>query len=70
LAYELIASRAELEQIIDAARRAEPLPQVRALEGWRAELVGGDLRELLAGRRALAIGEEGGLMVRPVPPPA
>ncbi len=69
LAYELIASRAELEQIVDAARRGEPLPQVRTLEGWRDELVGGDLRELLAGRRALAIGDEGGLVVRPVPPP-
>ena len=69
LAYELIASRAELEQIVDAARRGEPLPQVRALDGWRAELVGSDLRELLAGRRALALGEEGGLVVRPVPPP-
>jgi ribonuclease D len=69
LAYELVASRAELEQIVDAARRNEPLPPVRALEGWRAELVGGDLRELLAGRRALALGEEGGLVVRPVPPP-
>jgi ribonuclease D len=69
LAYELIASRAELEQIVDAARRGEPLPQIRALEGWRAELFGSDLRELLAGRRALALGEEGGLVVRPVPPP-
>jgi ribonuclease D len=69
LAYELIASRAELEQIVDAARRGEQLPQVRALEGWRAELVGSDLRELLAGRRALALGEEGGVVVRPVPPP-
>ncbi len=69
LAYELIASRAELEQIVDAARRDEPLPQIRTLEGWRAELVGSDLRELLAGRRALALGDEGGLVVTPVQPP-
>jgi ribonuclease D len=69
LAYELIASRAELEQIVHAARRGEPGPQVRTLEGWRAELVGGDLRDLLAGRQALALGEDGSLVLRPVPPP-
>ena len=57
------------KQIVDAARRDEPLPPIRALEGWRAELVGSDLRELLAGRRALALGDEGGLVVTPVPPP-
>jgi ribonuclease D len=69
LAYELIASRAELEQIVDAARRGEPLPQVRTLEGWRAELVGSELQDLLAGRRALALGPDGALVLRPVPPP-
>jgi ribonuclease D len=58
LAYELIASRAELERIVIAARRGDPEPDVRALEGWRRELVGGELAELLAGRRAVAI--EGG----------
>ena len=40
LAYELIASRSELEQIVAAARRGEPEPEVRTLEGWRSELVG------------------------------
>ena len=49
LAYELIASRAELEQIVGAARRHEPEPEVRTLTGWRRELVGDDLRDLLAG---------------------
>ncbi len=41
LAYELLASRSELEQIVGAARRAEPEPDVRTLTGWRRELVGG-----------------------------
>ena len=50
LAYELIASRSELEQIVGAARRGEPEPDVRTLAGWRRELVGADLRDLLAGR--------------------
>jgi ribonuclease D len=69
LAYELIASRSELEQIVDAARRGEPPPQVRTLEGWRAELVGDDLENLLEGRRALALGPDRRLALRPVPPP-
>ena len=57
LAYELIASRAELEQIVIAARRDEPEPDVRALRGWRRELVGADLAELLAGQRAVTIAD-------------
>jgi ribonuclease D len=56
LAYELIASRAELELIVGAARRGEPEPDVRTLTGWRRELVGDDLRDLLAGRHAIAVG--------------
>jgi ribonuclease D len=57
LAYELIASRSELEQIIAAARREDPEPDVRTLAGWRRELVGSDMRDLLSGRTALAVGE-------------
>ncbi len=56
LAYELIASRAELEQIVGAARRSEPEPEVRTLNGWRRELVGDDLRDLLAGHSAVSVG--------------
>jgi ribonuclease D len=56
LAYELIASRNELELIVAAQRRGEPEPDVRALEGWRSELVGGDLRPLLAGEKAISVG--------------
>jgi ribonuclease D len=61
LAYELISSRAELEQIVAAARRGDPEPDVRTLTGWRRELVGAELRELLAGRRSLVVGESGKL---------
>jgi ribonuclease D len=57
LAYELIASRSELEQIIAAARQSGPEPEVRTLTGWRRELVGSDLESLLSGRTALAVGE-------------
>lgn len=63
LAYELVASRAELERIVIAARRGDPEPDVRALSGWRRELVGAELEDLLAGRRAVAL-ERGRLVVR------
>ncbi len=66
LAYELIASRSELELIVGAAKRAEPEPEVRTLEGWRSELVGGDLRDLLAGRTALGVGPDRRLELTPV----
>ena len=58
LAYELIASRGELEAIVGAARRGHPEPGVRTLNGWREELVGGDLRDLLQGRSAVGVGPE------------
>jgi ribonuclease D len=67
LAYELIASRAELELIVGAARRAEPEPEVRTLTGWREELVGADLRDLLAGRSAIAVGSDRRLELRTSP---
>jgi ribonuclease D len=70
LAYELIASRSELESIIGAVRRGDPEPEVRTLEGWRAELVGGDLRALLAGRSALQVGPDGRLQLTSALPPA
>jgi ribonuclease D len=63
LAYELVASRAELERIVVAARRGDPEPDVRTLTGWRRELVGAELAELLAGRRSVAI-DGGRLVVR------
>jgi ribonuclease D len=55
LAYELIAARADLAPIVVAARRETPEPDVRTLRGWRRELVGAELLELLAGRRRLAV---------------
>jgi ribonuclease D len=70
LAYELIASRSELEQIIAAARRGEAEPDVRTLTGWRRELVGEGLRDLLAGRKALSLGSGRRLELTTLPPPA
>jgi ribonuclease D len=66
LAYELIASRSELEQIVGAERRMEPEPDVRTLSGWRRELVGDDLRDLLEGRTALSVGARQRLTLTPL----
>ena len=65
LAYELIASRSELERIVTAARRSEPEPAVRTLSGWRRELVGDDLRDLLGGKNMIGVGPERRLTLRP-----
>src|SRR4051794_30107464 len=56
LAYELLAARADLQRIVTALREGAPEPDVRTLQGWRRELVGLELLELLAGRRSLRIG--------------
>jgi ribonuclease D len=55
LAYELIAARADLAPIVVAARRGRPEPDVRTLRGWRRELVGEELLELLTGNRRLSV---------------
>ena len=68
LAYELIASRNELELIVAATRRGESEPDVRTLEGWRSELVGADLRDLLAGRKAVSVGPDRHLVLGDVEP--
>ena len=59
LAYELIAARADLSPVVVAARRGQAEPDVRTLQGWRRELVGAELLELLAGRRTLGVGQGG-----------
>jgi ribonuclease D len=67
LAYELIAARADLTPIVVAARRSLAEPDVRTLRGWRRELVGSELLELLAGRRRLGVGPGGRVAVSDAP---
>jgi ribonuclease D len=54
LAYELLASRADLQAIVAAHRTGEPA-DVRTLRGWRHELVGQELLALLEGRLSLSV---------------
>jgi ribonuclease D len=53
LAYELLASRADLQAIV-VGERAEQRADVRTLRGWRRELVGEELLALLDGRISLS----------------
>ncbi|HYF24733.1 MAG TPA: HRDC domain-containing protein [Baekduia sp.] len=66
LAYELLASRADLQRVVTALREGHPEPDVRTLQGWRRAVVGDELLELLAGRRSLRIGPQRQLQVEPV----
>jgi len=55
LAYELLAARADLQAIVAAVRAGEQEADVRTLRGWRRELVGAELLELLDGRLSLSV---------------
>jgi ribonuclease D len=58
LAYELLAARADLQAIVAARRVGDPdAADVRTLRGWRRELVGSDLLELLDGRISLSVSD-------------
>lgn len=57
LAYELLASRADLQAIVSAWRAGGQEADVRTLQGWRRELVGAELLALLGGEVALSVSE-------------
>jgi len=68
VATELIATQSELAALVTEVLRGNGAPAdgVRALHGWRRELIGEELRELLAGRRHVSVGPGGELRVSPV----
>jgi ribonuclease D len=61
VAVELIATQAELSTLVSALRRGDDSDRVRAAHGWRRELVGDDLRDLVDGRLSLSAAADGGL---------
>lgn len=65
LAYELVATKADLGRIVAGVRSGEE-PDVRTLQGWRREVVGDELLALLAGERTLQVGPDGALLISPV----
>jgi ribonuclease D len=66
VAVELIATQAELSSLVSSLRRGEGANHVRVSHGWRGELVGDELKELVEGRRALSVNPDGGLRVSPM----
>jgi ribonuclease D len=63
VAVELIATQTELAALVSALRRGEHGDRIRVTQGWRRKLVGEELAELIAGRRALSVGPDGRLLV-------
>jgi ribonuclease D len=55
LAYELLAARADLQAIVAAARTGADEADVRTLKGWRRELAGAELLDLLNGQVSLSV---------------
>jgi ribonuclease D len=55
LAYELVATRADLQAMVTAWRLGAEPAAVRTLAGWRQELVGAELLELLDGKVKLSV---------------
>ena len=64
VAVELIATQSELATLVHSLRRGDNGDHVRVSHGWRRELVGEELGELVKGRRALSVDPDGGLVVR------
>ena len=56
LAYELLAARADLQAIV-AGMRAGEEADVRTLRGWRRELAGSELLDMLEGRVSLSVND-------------
>ena len=64
MAVELIATQAELAAVVAGLRRGGRVTdRARVTSGWRRELVGDELLELLAGRRRLGVAANGRLEV-------
>jgi ribonuclease D len=62
IASELVATQADIGEVVSAVRRKRD-PSGRVVEGWRRDLVGGELLELLGGRRAVRVGDDGRLVI-------
>lgn len=67
LAPELVATRSDLQAIVSSVRRGDPEPDVKTLRGWRRDVVGAELLDLLHGRTTLAVGDD--LRIEALPRP-
>ena len=65
VAAGLVATQDELMQLVSSVRQDEDPRRLRVLQGWRAELVGEELLEVLAGTRSVDVADRRRLEVRP-----
>jgi len=65
VATELIATQSELSALVASIRRGAGSGDVRALHGWRHELVGEELQALIEGRLSVSVDADGGLLIGP-----
>ena len=63
VATELIATQSELSALVANVRRGAGKGDVRALHGWRRELVGDELSALIEGRLCISVTPDGALAV-------
>jgi len=64
VATELIATQSELSALVASVRRGAGSGDVRALQGWRRELVGEELSALIEGRLTVSVRGDGGLDIQ------
>jgi ribonuclease D len=64
VAVDLVSTQADIASVVAAARQGRNEPSVRTLHGWRRELVGDELLELLRGRCSLRVAD-GRLTIEP-----
>ena len=67
VAVELIATQGELAALANTIRRGGDGAEARVTQGWRRELVGAELLDLLAGRLTLGVGPGGRLRIVTAP---
>lgn len=64
VAVDLVSTQSDIAAVVGALRRNNGEPGVRTLEGWRRELVGDELLELLTGECVVRV-RDGRLTVEP-----
>jgi len=63
VAKEIVATRDEIGEVVLETVQSRPEPPNRLLSGWRREMVGEEVLELLRGERSLRVGQDGHLVV-------
>jgi ribonuclease D len=63
VAPEMVANRAEIGEVVLEIVQGGETPDTRLLSGWRREVAGEEMLELLRGERSLRVGRDGHLVV-------